>query len=264
MKTIGFIGAGNMGSALAAAVCQTMGADNVILTDKDTQKAQALATTLGCKAESLDILLAQCDVIFLGVKPQVLPTVLADITPKITGTPLFISMAAGVTLNTLGAALPTMPIIRIMPNLPVKISAGMILYTPNCLVSQDMEAAFLHMLEQAGTLDKLPEAQIDAGSAISGCGPAFVAMFAEALADSGVACGLPRNKALLYAEQTIKGTADLLLETGEHPATLKDAVCSPGGTTIEGVLVLENEGFRTAVSGAVRAAFERTKELSKR
>ena len=112
-------------------------------------------------------------------------------------------------------------------------------------------------------MDRLPEHLIDAGSALSGCGPAFVSLFVEALADGAVACGLPRAKALTYAEQTLLGTAKYLLESGEHPGKLKDSVCSPGGSTIEGVLALEQGGFRSAAADAVVAAYGKTKELGK-
>ena len=115
----------------------------------------------------------------------------------------------------------------------------------------------------AGRFDRIPEALIDAGSAVSGCGPAFVCQFMEALADGGVTCGLPRDKALLYAAQMLAGTAELMLQTGQHPGVLKDAVCSPGGSTIQGVRRLEQGSFRADIIDAVVAAYERTKELGK-
>ena len=139
----------------------------------------------------------------------------------------------------------------------------MILYTANEAVSKELLDHFSQSLADAGKMDQIPEDKIDAASAVSGCGPAFVYLFAEALADGGVECGLPRDKALLYAAQTLKGAAELLLSTGKHPGELKDAVCSPGGTTIAGVHALEDCGFRAAAMGAVTAAYERTLELKK-
>ena len=149
-----------------------------------------------------------------------------------------------------------------MPNTPVAVSGGMILYTL-LNVDKTQETEFLEFMSAAGRFDKLQEKLIDAGSALSGCGPAFVCQFIEALADGGVACGLPRDKALLYAAETLKGTAKLMLDTGEHPANLKDSVCSPGGSTIQGVRRLEQGAFRADVLDAVIAAYNKTKELGK-
>ena len=148
-----------------------------------------------------------------------------------------------------------------MPNTPVALGAGMILYA-TADVSAEKETEFLQAFAKAGLFDKIPEEKIDAGSALSGCGPAFVYAFAEALADGGVECGVPRDKAALYAAQTLLGAAQMLLEFG-HPADLKDAVCSPGGTTIAGIHALEDAGFRGAAMSAVTAAYQRTLELKK-
>ena len=151
-----------------------------------------------------------------------------------------------------------LPVIRIMPNIPVGVGQGLILYDVSAEVTRAQEAAFLEGLTNAGWFSRLEEKLMDAGSAVSGCGPAFAAMFAEALADGGVACGLPRAKATEYALQMLLGSATYLLETGLHPGQLKDAVCSPGGTTIQGVRTLEDGGFRAAAMNAVIAAFEKT------
>jgi len=155
------------------------------------------------------------------------------------------------------------PIIRIMPNTPVSVGEGMILYDHTDNVPAEAVKVFCEMMRFAGRLDPLPEKLIDAGSAVSGCGPAFACLFLEALADGGVACGLPRDKAMEYATQMLLGTAKLALESGRHPGELKDAVCSPGGSTIAGVRALEQGSFRAAAMNAVEAAFVRTKELGK-
>ena len=139
----------------------------------------------------------------------------------------------------------------------------MLLYTANDAVTNDEIDAFLHALSKAGKLDEIAEDKIDAASALSGCGPAFVYLFAEALADGAVECGLARDKANLYAAQTLLGAATLLLESGKHPGELKDAVCSPGGTTIAGVHALEQNSFRSAAMSAVTAAYEKTLKLKK-
>ena len=170
--------------------------------------------------------------------------------------------ALGITLQELADhTSPAYPILRIMPNTPVAIGEGMTYYTPNANVTQAQLDAFLSGIAGCGQFDRLSEPLLDAGSAVSGCGGAFCNLFTEALADGGVACGLPRSKAQQYAAQTALGAARLLQETAQHPGALKDAVCSPGGSTIAGVHALERAAFRSAVMDAVQAAFEKTKAL---
>ena len=204
---------------------------------------------------------------FIGVKPQGLRDLFSEISPVLQmreNNVTLISMAAGTSIKEITAlAGCSCGIIRIMPNTPASVGEGMILYTHNSHVTEERMAEFLGTLAEAGMLDCLPEHSIDAASALSGCGPAFAFLFAEALADGGVECGLPREKANLYAAQTLLGSAKLLLESGKHPGALKDAVCSPGGSTIEGVRVLESNAMRGALIEAVSAAYERTKELGK-
>ena len=205
--------------------------------------------------------------IFLGVKPQVLSDVLKIIAPILNMRAdrfVLVTMAAGVKLSRITEVLQIeYPVIRIMPNTPVSKGKGMIQYCVNDSVFMDEISEFCDALKFAGKVDRLDEKLIDAASAVSGCGPAFAYLFAESLADAGVECGLPRNKALEYASQMLSGAAELLLTSGKHPGVLKDEVCSPGGTTIAGVHALEDAGFRGAVMGAVKAAYDRTKELSK-
>lgn len=259
---IGFIGTGNMGGAIAMAVAKSSLKPQIFLTDHDMTKAQALAEKISATAAELETLLSECDYIFLGVKPQVLPGLLRDISAKIKPNCVFISMAAGVKMETIAQTLgEDTKIIRIMPNTPVSVGAGMTMYDASAAVSQEELTCFLALMEQAGKLDRLPEGLIDAGCAVAGCGPAFAFLFAEALADGGVACGLPRDKAMAYAAQMLYGSADLLIKSGRTPGELKDAVCSPGGSTIRGVHALEEGGLRGTVMDAVVAAFERTKEL---
>ena len=259
---VGFIGCGNMGGALAAAAARS-GAE-VLLFDKDTEKATALADSLCARAVAVSEMRG-ADFIFLGVKPNVIASVAEEISPTVSGTDtVVVSMAAGVKIEKISANLPCgTPIIRIMPNTPVAYGEGMILYTPNNEVNEEKLNAFLSLMSEAGMLDGIPERLIDAASAVSGCGPAFAYMFLEALADGGVAAGLPRDKAQTYAAQMLLGSALASLKSGAHPGQMKDAVCSPGGSTIEGVMTLEGGGFRGTVSEAVIAAYEKTKLLGK-
>ena len=264
MSKVGFIGCGNMGGALAKAAAKSDA--DLWLADGLAEKAEALAAELGGHAADNDALAAGCDWLFLGVKPQVMPQMLGALAPvlnKRLDRFVLVTMAAGLTVARIRELCgKEHPVIRIMPNTPASVGKGMILYTAEGTTDEE-EAEFLRFMAAAGRFDRIPEALIDAGSAVSGCGPAFACQFVEALADGGVACGLPRDKALLYAAQMLAGTAELILETGEHPGVLKDAVCSPGGSTIQGVRRLEQGSFRADVTDAVVAAYERTKELGK-
>lgn len=266
-NTFGFIGTGNMGSALARAAAKNLAATNIILSDSYAPVAEKLAQELGCCAVSVDTVAANATFIFLGVKPQVIASMLGGIAPiltKRTDRFVLVSMAAGVPIEDIRRmAGGDYPVIRIMPNIPASVGGGVILYDITENVSKDEVSIFCDVMAAAGLVDRLPEKLIDAGSALSGCGPAFVSLFVEALADGAVACGLPRAQALNYAAQTVAGTAKMLLETGTHPGQLKDAVCSPGGSTIAGVAVLEQGAFRASVMEAVANAYARTLELGK-
>lgn len=265
--TFGFIGAGNMGGALARAAAKALGGENIILADQMTEKAAALAEQLGAKTADTKAVAESCDYIFLGVKPQVMGAMLAEIAPMLAARKtgfVLVSMAAGVAIADIRKmAGGNYPVIRIMPNIPASVGSGVILYDYTENIAEEAVATFCENMRFAGVVDHLPEKLIDAASALSGCGPAFVSLFVEALADGAVACGLPRDKAALYAAATVKGSAAMLLETQMHPAQLKDAVCSPGGTTIAGVKAMEEGGFRGATMDAVKAAYDRTLELGK-
>ncbi len=263
---IGFIGAGNMGGALAKAAAKTATPANIMLADKFEDKARELAGKIGAQFASNREIAEECDFIFLGVKPQMMAEMLAEIKPFLAGRNDYtlVSMMAGVKTEKICEMLGfSAPIIRIMPNTAVEVGEGMVLYTANEAASNSAENEFLAFMAKAGELEKLPEHLIDAGTAVSGCGPAYVYMFIEALADGGVKCGLPRATAQKLAVQTLIGAATLVKETGRHPEELKDAVCSPAGSTIEGCFALEKGGFRAATIGAVNAAYERTQGLGK-
>ena len=272
MKKIGFIGAGNMGGALILAADKANGKKNayeIVIADKFPEKTNELFAKTGgrIRIASATEIAAYCDMIFLGVKPNYMTSTLAEIAEaleKREEKPTLVSMAAGVSIEKLAKSAPGgCPIIRIMPNIPVSVGEGMILYDICPAVTEDIEGLFLDVMSRAGRLDRLAENLIDAGSALSGCGPAFAFMFIEALADGAVASGLPRDKALAYAVQTLIGSAKLLESSDKHPGELKDAVCSPGGSTIEGVRTLEEGAFRACVTDAVIASFEKTKLLGK-
>lgn len=265
MTTFGFIGTGNMGGALAHAARKRLPGDRIFLSNRTAEKAERLAEKLACQASDNASIAENADFIFLGVKPQMMADLLSDLAPILKSRKsrfILVTMAAGLTMARIQElAGGQYPVIRIMPNTPASIGEGMILYACGEDVTSAEKAAFLEAMAGAGRLSPLPERLIDAGSAVSGCGPAFVDLFIEALADGSVACGLPRAAALEYAAQMVAGSARLVLESGSHPGALKDAVCSPGGTTIQGVRTLEEAGFRGAVMDAVIAAYEKNQDL---
>ncbi|QNL45325.1 pyrroline-5-carboxylate reductase [Oscillibacter hominis] len=267
MAILGFIGTGNMGTALATAACKTAPLDQVLLSNRTRSKAESLAAKLGCRVSDNETIAGQADYIFLGVKPQMIADLLSGIAPilKERGDGfILVSMAPGLTTADIQhLAGGSYPVLRIMPNTPSSIGEGMILYAPGEGVSREQTEEFLSLMSGAGLFCQLPERLIDAGSAVSGCGPAFVNLFVEAMADGGVACGLPRAQALEMAAQMTAGTARLILATGDHPGVLKDAVCSPGGSTIQGVRTLEQGAFRATVMDAVIAAYQKNQSLGK-
>lgn len=249
---IAFIGTGNMGGALARAASKEK-ENTIFLVNRHPQKAEKLRAEIGGTVTDCADAVEAADCIVLGVKPLMLPELCGKLRPlleKKKSAFTVVSMAAGVSIEKLRGMLGDWPMIRIMPNTPVSVGEGMILYS--CLdASPD---AFLYALRFAGKFLPIEERLMDAGMAVSGCGPAFVDLFVEALADGGVAEGLSRRDATVLAAQMVLGSAKLILESGRHPGELKDAVCSPGGTTIQGVRKLEEKGFRSAVIEAVIAA----------
>lgn len=262
---IGFIGCGNMGGALARAICRVSEA-LVYISDHNSQKAEAFAKETGATVSNNEAIAEGCDFVFLAVKPSQISTVLPPLRPFLSKNPhsVIVTMAAGVTLERVGGYVgKSHKIIRIMPNTPVAVGSGMITWCKNSLVSDADAENFEKIMSYAGRLDAIDEPLIDAASALSGCGPAFVYMFAEALADGAVQCGLPREKANLYAAETLKGAAEMLLKSGKHPGLLKDEVCSPGGSTIEGVHALEEVAFRADTANAIIKSYEKTKRLGK-
>lgn len=256
-----------MGGALARAVRRTVPGDQIFLSNRTAKKAEDLAAELGCRTLINETVAERADFIFLGVKPQMMNDLMTDIAPTLQRRRsrfVLVTMAAGIAMEEINQlAGGNCRIIRIMPNTPASVGEGMILYSVGPGVSPIEVSAFLEGMSGAGRFIEVPEKLIDAGSAVSGCGPAFADLFLEAMADGGVACGLPRAQAVQLAAQTLLGSARLLLETGKHPGALKDEVCSPGGSTIQGVRKLEEAGFRAAVMNAVIAAYEKTVELGR-
>jgi len=258
----GFIGCGNMGGAIAKALAKST--QDFMISDR-SGKAKKLAKELGCEYGSVEQVACNCERIFLAVKPQMMADVLMPLQSILKDRkPLLITMAAGLTIDHIeqfsGISLP---VIRIMPNTPVSVGKGMTVYCANSLVDDSILQNVLQDLRYSGSLDPLDESLIDAASALSGSGPAYLYVFLEALADGAVSCGIPRAKAMEYAAQTMAGAAEMYLQTHIHPGALKDAVCSPKGSTIAGIKALEEHGFRAAVMDCVCKTYEKNLELGK-
>lgn len=259
----GFIGCGNMGSALIRALSRTT--NDILISDISIDKAKSLANELGLKYGENSDIIENCDRIFLGVKPQMMADLLNNISPVLqTKKPILISMAAGLTTSTIEQmAGGNLSVIRIMPNTPVSVGKGTVLYCTNSLVKEDDLASFVEDMRYAGMLDLIDEDLIDAGCSVSGCGPAYMYMFIDAISKAGEQCGLSKDTAIKYAANTMLGAAQMVLDTKEDPDILKQKVCSPGGSTIEGVKVLESKDFEKTVIDCISAAFKRNKELGK-
>ena len=267
MFKTGFIGCGNMGGVLCSCAAKSMGGDNILASDRSIEKINELSDDYGVIKATNEEIAKECKYIFLGVKPQVFFDVLDSITPILndrTDRFILVSMAAGIDIWSIKrAAGEDVSVVRIMPNTPCKVGSGVVLISNDDTVSVSETDEIENILSECGLTDISPEGLIDAAGCVSGCGPAFVYMFTEALADGGVHCGLPRDKALKYAAQTICGSAQMVLSSGKHPGELKDAVCSPGGTTIEGVRALEKGRFRSSAMSAVVKSYEKTLSLLK-
>ena len=264
--TIGFIGAGNMGGAIAIAAAKAVGGEHLLIADLNTEKATALAWSIGATVTDNEGVVASSDYIFLGVKPQMMEAVLTALRPALAARknpPVLISMAAGLTVACIADWSGVPAVIRIMPNTPVAVGEGMTLFTVSEQIAADQKAEFIAFMAASGRLCELPEDLIDAGCGVSGCGPAFAYMFTEALAAGGVEKGLDPALALELAAQTVLGAAKMIQQTGRDPMDLRDAVCSPGGATIQGVYALQDGGLRDLTISAVDAAYKRTLEMKK-
>ena len=258
MAVIGFIGTGNMGGALARAAAKSPLTERLLLANRTREKAARLAEELGAEVCDNATASREADVLFLAVKPQGLEAMVEGIRRELDARErvLIVSMAAGWTVAELAALLGAHPVVRIMPNIPVAVGGGVTMLCASENVTEE-EKALVKELLASGMVSELSEPLMEAASGVTGCGPAFAAMFVDALADGAVACGLPRKEAIAYAAQMMKGTAELLLTHGEHPDALRDRVCSPGGSTIQGVRKLEEGAFRAAVMNAVIATWEK-------
>lgn len=272
---IGFIGLGNMATAIIGGLLResTVLADGTAVTAADligsakteaTRQAKATQFGIAVTADNREVA-AAADVLVVAVKPQFFPEVIAEIRGAVNENTLVISIAAGLTLERIAALFGrdenTMRLIRCMPNTPALVNAGCTAVCLGAGATEDDGALCLALMESFGRAIVIPERLMDAASAVAGSSPAFVFMFIEALADGAVEAGMPRAQAYEFAAAAVAGSARLVLETGRHPGDLKDMVCSPGGTTVEGVKALEQRAFRAAAMEAVGACVAKARAL---
>ncbi|MDO8588683.1 MAG: pyrroline-5-carboxylate reductase [Armatimonadota bacterium] len=260
------IGFGAMGRALTVGLIEhgVFGAGDVVVTDVDAGKRAAAVDELGVReASSNTEAVTGAETIVIAVKPQDTGSALADIERAITPAQLIVSIAAGISIQTIESHLPVgTPVVRVMPNTPSLVGAGAAAFSLGTNGRPEHAEKVSRMLSAVGLALEVPEKLLDAVTGLSGSGPAYVYLMIETLADAGVSVGLPRATANALAAQTVLGAAKMVIETGQHPASLRDAVASPGGTTIAGLTALERSGFRAAIINAVQAATKRSQELT--
>ncbi len=261
---IGFIGMGNMARAILGGILKTgiVDASEVFGSAYTQETCDRMATEYGIKTMVSNAQVARdADVLILAVKPQFLKVVIADIMDAVDENKLIISVAAGKTIKwIMNEFEKPVKVVRVMPNTAALVGEGCAALCRNENVS-DADLSFaMELMHSVGSASVVPENLMDVVCGISGV-PAYTFMMIEAVADAAVADGMPRGQAYPFAAQTVLGAARMVLETGKHPGELKDMVCSPGGTTIEAVNVLEQDGFRGAVFDAVRASTEKSKQL---
>ena len=266
-KKVGFIGAGNMGEALIKGLVESnlVASDHILISDVRAERLHELARQYSvAPVDSNAALLRAADVVILAVKPQIMAPMLRELVPALTGRPLLISLAAGVSTATIQSVLGKYPrLIRVMPNTPALVLQGATaIARPQGVDPDDLDTA-QEIFNAVGKVVVVDEELMDAVTGLSGSGPAYVALVVESLADGGVKMGLDRATALTLATQTVLGAARLLAETGLHPGALKDMVSSPGGTTIAGIAALEEGGIRTTFIRAVERATLRSRELGR-
>ena len=262
---IGFIGCGNMATAILKGILKSgeVAAADIIASAKSDKTREKIEKELGIqKADTNAQVVDFADVVFLAVKPQFLEGVLDEIKDSVKADQIFISIAPGKTLQWFADKLgEKTKVIRTMPNTPAMVGEGMTALCVNDLVTEEDTALAVKLCNTFGKTEVIPERLMDVVVGVSGSSPAYVFMFLEAMADAAVAQGLPRKQAYTFAAQAVLGSAKLMLETGKHPGELKDMVTSPAGTTIEGVRVLEEKGFRGAVIDAVKASVEKSENM---
>ena len=262
---LGFIGCGNMASAIIKGIIANgiIDSNQIIASCKTEASREKAKANLGINmAENNKEVVEKAETIVLAVKPQFFEEVIAEIKATVRDDQMVVTLAPGKTLAWLEAQFgKPLKIIRTMPNTPAMVQEGMTAACPNAYVTEQDMAYVISILEGCGAVEVVPERLIDAVVAVSGSSPAYIYMLIEAMADAAVAEGMPRKQAYTFAAKAVMGSAKMVLETGKHPGELKDMVCSPGGTTIEAVKVLEETGFRGSVIQAMEVCAEKSRNM---
>ncbi|MFC4693665.1 MULTISPECIES: pyrroline-5-carboxylate reductase [Geodermatophilus] len=257
-------GGGKMGEALLAGLVKRQGPDGVVVCERHPERGRELATRYGIDVVGIEEAAARARVLLLAVKPQDLPALLERLAPSVDPGHLVVSIAAGIATATIEAALPAgVPVVRVMPNTPALVDEGMSVLSAGASAGEAELDEAEALLSTVGRVARVPEYQQDAVTALSGSGPAYFFYLVEAMVDAGVLLGLPRALTTELVVQTALGSAVMLRESGEHPAQLRDAVSSPGGTTIAGIRELERHSVRSALIAAIEAAARRSVELGR-
>lgn len=265
---IGFIGAGNMGSAIIGGVLKSslVKADDIFVSDVNEKALAELRKKTGVNVSTDNqVTVKNADILFLSVKPHIYPAVISEIRDAVDDSILVVSIAAGQTKANIEEMFgKKIRLVRTMPNTPALVGEGMSLICPGDMATEQDVSSVTEIFSSFGKAFVVDEKLIDTAGVLSGCGPAFTYMYIEALADAVVEYGVQRDMAYQIASQMVLGSAKMVLETGIHPGRLKDNVCSPGGTTIKGVVALEHTGFRSSVISAVEESIEKSFEMSKK
>ena len=266
-KKIGFIGAGNMASAMIGGIVKSklVDAKNIIASDLNETSLENIKNKCGINTtkDSKEVV-KNSDIVIVAVKPNVYDIVLNEVKELIDNKKIIVTIAAGKTINSVENVIgKDKKIIRTMPNTPALVNEGMSALCKNENITDEELKLVQEIFSSFGKAEVVSEYLIDAVIGASGSSPAYVFMFIEAMADAVVAAGMPRNQAYTFVSQAVMGSAKMVLETGKHPGELKDMVCSPGGTTIEAVKTLEAEGFRNSVIKAIDDCIKKSKEMSK-
>lgn len=268
-KKIGFIGGGNMGSAIIGGIISSNYADasNILVYDKNAEATDKLNKMYKIKSDCTLLEVCQADILFLAVKPNIIYSVIDEIKGTVNKDAVIVSIAAGQSIEKLTNAfnISNLKLVRVMPNTPALVNEGMSAVSLNDIMQKEENkenvSVIIEILKSFGKAEIIPEKLMDTVTGVSGSSPAYIFMLIEAMADAAVLGGMPRNQAYTFAAQAVLGSAKMVLELPNHPGELKDMVCSPGGTTIEAVKVLENDGFRSSVMNAIDACIKKSKSL---
>lgn len=264
-KKIGFIGCGNMAKAMIGGIIESklVAAADIIASDGYMPSLEEAKSKYGINIsqDNKDVVRAS-DIVFLAVKPNMYEKVIAEVSSEVDNSTIIVTIAPGKTLKLIGEYFgKEVKVLRTMPNTPALVGAGVTAICPNENITAEELSGLKEIIATFSLVEEIEEKLFDAVVSVSGSSPAYVFMFIEAMADAAVLQGMPRDKAYRFAAQAVMGSAKMLLETGKHPGELKDMVCSPGGTTIEAVSVLENKGFRAAVMEAMKACGDKSSKM---